>query len=303
MKHAPATHDISQGRAFASALAAYTIWGLLPLYLVLVKDVPPVEFVAWRTLFTLPICLLLVLLMGRRAELKQVLHSPKVLRILLCTAALIAVNWLGYIWAVQNGFVFAASLGYYILPLVSMMMGVVVLKERLSTLQWSAVGLAAIGVGALASGAPTTLWVSLLLAFSFGAYGLLRKTVAAGALVGLTVEAIILFPIVAGYLVWVESTAGTALGRDALETAAIFGAGIVTATPLLFFATAARALPYSVIGLMQFLAPTMMFVLGLAVFGEKLRLAQLVSFIVIWSAVALFSWDLFRKSRKPAQSA
>ncbi|VVT12005.1 EamA family transporter RarD [Erythrobacter sp. EC-HK427] len=303
MTPAPATAETSQGQAFAYALTAYTIWGLLPLYLVLVKDVPAVEFVAWRTLFTLPVCLLLVLLMGRGAELRQVLRSGQVLRILFCTAALIAVNWLGYIWAVQNGFVFAASLGYYILPLVSMMIGVVLLKERLSAMQWSAVGLAAIGVSALAAGAPTTLWVSLLLAFSFGIYGLLRKTVAAGALVGLTVEAAILFPIVAGYLLWIESSTGTALGRDALETAAIIGAGVVTATPLLFFATAARALPYSVIGLMQFLAPTMMFVLGLTVFGEELRLAQLISFIVIWSAVALFSWDLFRKSRKPAQPA
>ena len=168
MTQAPATAETSQGQAFAYALAAYTIWGLLPLYLVLVKDVPAVEFVAWRTLFTLPVCLLLVLLMGRGAELRQVLRSGQVLRILFCTAALIAVNWLGYIWAVQNGFVFAASLGYYILPLVSMMIGVVLLKERLSAMQWSAVGLAAIGVSALAAGAPTTLWVSLLLAFSFG---------------------------------------------------------------------------------------------------------------------------------------
>ena len=256
------------------------------------------EFVAWRTLFTLPICLVFVWMRGRSAELRSCLGQPRVMLTLLFTAAMIAINWLGYIWAVQNSHVFAASLGYYILPLVMMVMGVVFLKEKLSPSQWIAVALAAAGVGALAMGAQTTLWVSLTLAVSFGLYGLLRKTVAAGALVGLTIEAMILMPLVLAYLGWLElAGGGTTFGRDPLETAAILGAGLVTAVPLLLFATAARALPYTVIGFLQFSAPTMMFVLGLTIFGEELKPAQLACFTLIWLAVALFSLDLWRKSR------
>lgn len=290
--------ETSHGRALASAFTAYLIWGLLPLYLILVKDVPAVEFVAWRTLFTLPICLTFVTITGRGAELRACFGQRKVMLTLLCTAAIIAVNWLGYIWAIQNTHVYAASLGYYILPIVMMLMGVVFLKEKLSLYQWLAVGLAAIGVGALALGALTTLWISLLLAGTFGMYGLLRKTVAAGALVGLTIESMILLPLVLAYLGWTEfAGGGTAFGREPLETAAILGAGLVTAIPLILFAVAARALPYTVIGFLQFSAPTMMFILGLTVFGEELKPAQLACFTAIWLAVALFSWDLWRKSR------
>ncbi|KLI63466.1 EamA family transporter RarD [Aurantiacibacter marinus] len=290
--------ETSRGKALSSAFTAYLIWGLLPLYLILVKDVPAVEFVAWRTLFTLPICLIFVRLTGRGAELRACLGQRCVMLTLLCTAAFIALNWLGYIWAIQNSHVYAASLGYYILPIVMMLLGVVFLKETLSLSQWLAVALAAVGVGALALGALTTLWVSLLLAISFGLYGLLRKTVAAGALVGLTIESMILLPLVLAYLGWVEwAGGGTAFGRAPLETAAILGAGLVTAVPLILFAVAARALPYTVIGFLQFSAPTMMFILGLTVFGEELKPAQLACFTAIWLAVALFSWDLWRKSR------
>ena len=280
------------------AFSAYLIWGLLPLYLILVKDVPAVEFVAWRTLFTLPICLTFVWITGSSAELRSCLRQRRVMLTLLLTATLIAANWLVYIWAVQNTHVYAASLGYYILPLLMMLMGVVFLKERLSLIQWLAVALAGVGVSALAIGALTTLWISLLLAGTFGFYGLLRKTVAAGALVGLTIESMILLPVVAAYLGWTEfAGGGTALGREPLETAAILGAGLVTATPLILFAVAARALPYTVIGFLQFSAPTMMFILGLTVFGEELKPAQLACFTAIWLAVALFSWNLWRKNR------
>ncbi len=298
MTASPSMAGTSRGKALSSAFTAYLIWGLLPLYLILVKDVPAVEFVAWRTLFTLPICLTFVAITGRGAELRACLGQRRVMLTLVCTAMLIAVNWLGYIWAIQNTHVYAASLGYYILPIVMMLMGVVFLKERLSLYQWLAVGLAAVGVAALALGALTTLWVSLVLALSFGMYGLLRKTVNAGALTGLTIESMILLPVVIAYLGWTEfAGGGTAFGRETVETAAILGAGLVTAVPLILFAVAARALPYTVIGFLQFSAPTMMFILGLTVFGEELKPAQLACFTAIWLAVALFSWDLWRKSR------
>ena len=299
-----ASSDTSRARALACGIAAHCIWGILPLYLILVKDVPAVEFVAWRTLFTLPICLFCIVLTGKRADLAAIIRQPRVLRVLTVSAALIALNWLGYIWAIQNEHVYAASLGYYILPLVMMLLGVIFLGEPLSTRQWLAVTLAGAGVTALAAGALTTLWVSLLLAFSFGFYGLIRKTVNAGPLTGLTIESAILLPVVLGYLGWVHfHDGGTAFGRAPLETAAIIGAGFVTAVPLILFATAARGLPYTLVGFLQFLAPSIMFVLGLTVFGEDLNTAQLLSFMAIWSAAGLFSWDLFRKGRKQAQPA
>lgn len=279
-------------------------WGFMPLYLLLVAEVPAVEFVAWRTLFTLPICLVFIGLRDRWPELRRCLTDRKIVLTLMGSAAMVAINWLGYIWAIQNTYVYAASLGYYILPLVMMVMGVVFLGETLSRRQWAAVGMAALAVGALATGALTTLWLSLLLAITFGIYGLLRKTVDAGPLVGLTVEAIILLPIVAGYLAWVQwGAGGTAFGRETVETLAILAGGIMTAVPLLLFSSAARALPYTLIGFMQFIAPTVVFLLGLTVFGEELRPAQLAAFLAIWSAAALFSWDIWSKSRDARAAA
>ena len=293
--HSP---QISMRRALSYAVCTHLIWGSLPLYLLLVDKVPPLEFVAWRTLFTLPICLVLVMMLGQQRELRGIISNRKVMLTLLATSALIGLNWWVYIWAIQSDQVYAASLGYYILPLVMMLMGYVFLKERLSRWQTAAVVLAVIGVGALAIGALTTLWVSLSLALTFGFYGLLRKTVGAGPLVGLTMEATIFLPIVAGYLLHVElAQGGVAMGRDWVESLAIVGAGFVTATPLLLFANAARALPYKVMGFMQFLTPTFVFILGLTVFEEQLKPAQLACFVLIWIAIALFTWDMLRKRR------
>lgn len=293
-----AQSETSRAKALTFGLLTHMIWGTLPLYLLLVKDVPAVEFVAWRTLFTLPICLFFVACLGKHDELRSCLSQRRVMLTLLGSASLIAVNWLGYIWAIQNNYVYAASLGYYILPLIMMLLGVVFLKEKLSRRQWAAVAIAAIGVAALAMGAVTTLWVGLLLATTFGFYGLIRKTVAAGPLVGLTIEAMILLPLTLGYLSWTHwANGGTALGRDGWETLGILGAGFVTATPLLLFAAAARALPYTVMGFLQFTAPTIIFVLGLTVFGEQLKPAQLVCFVAIWGALALFAWDMLHKAR------
>ncbi|APE28224.1 EamA family transporter RarD [Aurantiacibacter gangjinensis] len=295
------TRTLTTRQALACGLATHAIWGTLPLYLILVDDVPPLEFVAWRTLFTLPICLALVAMLKQSAELRAILSNGKAMVTLFATSALIGLNWWIYIWAIQENYIYAASLGYYILPLLMMVMGLVFLKERLSRAQTVAVVLAGIGVGVLSTGALTTLWVSLSLALTFGFYGLLRKTVAAGPLTGLTIEATILLPLVAGYLGWVAATDGVAFGRDTVETLAIIGAGFVTATPLLLFANAARNLPYTVSGVLQFLAPSMIFVLGLTVFGEELQRVQLVCFILIWAGIALFSWDMIRNARrKPA---
>ena len=301
MSSRPAPASDRTGGGLFHALGAHAIWGSMPLYLMLVHEVPVVEFVAWRTLFTLPICLAIVLLTGAGSEMRPVLKDRRAMVTLLASASMIAVNWLLYVWAIQTGHVYAASLGYYILPLTMMLLGMVVLGERLTRLQWWAVGLATLGVAALAAGALMTLWLSLSMAITFGIYGLLRKTVKAGPLVGLTVESLLLLPFAIIIVAWyAASPQGTAIGRDALETAAIALGGPMTAIPLLLFATAARRMPYSVIGFLQFISPTIVFLLGLTVFGEDLRPAQLACFIAIWIAAGLFTWGLLRGS-PPAQ--
>jgi chloramphenicol-sensitive protein RarD len=219
---------------------------------------------------------------------------------LLASAAMIGVNWFLYVWAIQTGHVYAASLGYYILPLVMMLLGLVVLGERLSRLQWAAVGLAGVGVGALATGALTTLWISLSMGITFGLYGLLRKTVGAGPLAGLTVETLLLLLPALGIAAWyAASPQGSALGRDPLETFGVVWGGPMTAVPLIWFAIAARRMPYSVIGFLQFSSPTIVFLIGLLVFGEELRPAQLACFVMIWAAAGLFIWDMLRTRKSP----
>lgn len=281
------------------ALAAHAVWGSMPLYLLLVHDVPPLEFVAWRILVSVPLCLLLITLTGGWPELRQVLANGRAMLVLLVTSAMIAGNWFLYVWAIQTGHVFAASLGYYILPLMMMLFGMAFLGEKLRPRQWVAVGLAGIGVAVLAAGALTTLWLSLTMALSFGIYGLLRKTVAAGPLAGLTVETLLLMlpsALVAGW--FAVEPAGTVMGRNVVETGAIILGGPMTALPLLLFATAVRRMPYTVLGFLQFISPTVVFLLGLFVFHEPLRPAQLACFVAIWAAAALFCWDMLANARQ-----
>lgn len=282
------------------ALAAHAVWGSMPLYLLLVKAVPPLEFIAWRVLFTLPLCLLLLAVTRGWGDVAQVLRDRRALLTLAASAAMVAVNWFLYVWAIQNGHIYAASLGYYILPLTMMLLGMVVLGERLSRRQWWAVALAAAGVTALAIGALTTMWLSLSMAVTFGVYGLLRKTVAAGALAGLTIESLILAPValVLVCLAWV-SPQGPALALGWRTALAVAWSGPMTALPLMWFAIAARRMPYTVIGFLQFLSPTVVFVLGLTVFGEPLKPAQLACYIAIWAAAGLFSWELLRRRAAP----
>ena len=286
-----------------SALGAYLIWGFLPLYLILVKSVPALEFVGWRIIWTLPLCLLIVAVRKQLPQLRTALTSRKTMGWLLVSATLIAVNWVVYVWAIQNSYVYAASLGYYINPLVNVLLGTLLLKERLSRLQWVAVGLAAVGVSLLLGGALTTLWISLTLALSFGTYGLIRKQVDVGALPGLTIESIILL-VPAAAVAWYYAglPAGSAFTQGTGLSLAIMLGGALTAIPLLMFAIAARMLPYSTLGFIQFLAPSIVFILGLTVFGEDLKPAQAACFACIWAAAAIFVWDLWSRSRKPAAS-
>ncbi|MEM1050803.1 MAG: EamA family transporter RarD [Pseudomonadota bacterium] len=289
----------SQPSGFPAALGAYTIWGFLPLYIMLVSSVPPVEFVGWRVIWTLPLCLLIVAVRRQFGELARAFASPKSMLALFASATLIAVNWFVYTWAIMQNQVYAASLGYYLNPLLNVLLGTLFLGERLSRFQWLAVAIAAGAVAMLSAGAITTLWISLSLAMSFGLYGVVRKQVDVGSLPGLTIETIILIPVAAGIVLWYAASAqGSAFGSNLELSALMVFSGVVTAIPLLLFAIAARRMPYSTLGFIQYLAPTIVFLLGLFVFGQQLRTVQLASFLLIWTAIAIFVADAWWRSRK-----
>ena len=281
------------------ALAAYTIWGFLPLYLLLVKSVPAFEFVGWRIIWTLPLCLAIVAVRRQFPELLAALKNPRALLALLGSAVLIGINWFVYIWAIMAGEVYATSIGYYLNPLINVLLGTLLLGETLSRRQWVAVAMAAVAVALLAAGALTSLWISLTLGISFGLYGLVRKQVAVGSLPGLTIEsAILLLPAAAVAGWYAQSPAGSSFGQDAWMSGLIVFSGVVTAVPLLLFALAARRMDYSTLGFLQYLAPTIVFFLGLFVFEQPLAPIKLVSFVLIWVAVAIFASDLWAKRRR-----
>jgi len=290
--------------ALSCALGAYSLWGVLPLYLWLVRDVPPLEFVGWRIVFTLPVCLIVIGFRRQFGELRLALGTPRLLGLLLLSALFIGANWLIYILAVQNGHVLATSLGYYINPLLNVLVGTLILKERLSRWQWGAVTIATAGVAVLAWGAHETLWISLILALSFTAYGLVRRFTSVGAVPGLAIESALLALPAMGLIAWhAAGPAGSAMGKGMPTDLFVALSGVVTAIPLLLFAVATRRLDYSVLAFCQFLAPTLMFLNALFVFHEPLRPAQLISFALIWLAIALFSWDLWSARKRAGVSA
>ncbi len=304
MQNAPPSQSDETPSGLPAALGAYVIWGFLPLYLLLVSEVPPFEFVGWRIIWTLPLCLLIITVRRQMPELKALLANPRALLALFASALLIGINWFVYVWAIAENQVYAASLGYYLNPLLNVLLGTVLLKERLSKWQWIAVAVAASAVALLSVGALTSLWISLTLALSFCLYGLVRKQVAVGSLPGLTIESAILLLPACGIAAWyAASPEGSAFGNDAKLSLIIIFSGVVTAVPLLLFAIAARRMPYSTLGFIQYLAPTIVFLLGLTVFGQQLRPVQLGSFILIWIAIAIFVADLWAKSRRAKAAA
>lgn len=285
------------------ALGAHVIWGLLPLYLVLFKTVPPLEFVGWRILFTLPVCALFVLIAGQAKELWAALSNRQVLLRLTLSALLIGSNWLIYIVAIQQGHVFAASLGYYINPLANVLAGTLFLGERLSGRQWAGVALAASGVSLLAWDALDMLGISLSLALSFCGYGLVRKLTPVGSLPGLTVETIVLLPLALGLIGWAAfSPQGVSFGKELPLSLLLACAGLVTAVPLILFAVAAQRMDYSVLGMVQYIGPTLVFIQAMFLSPEPLSATQVACFVAIWCAIAFFVWDLLAK-RNTARAA
>lgn len=286
-------------RGLASALAAYVMWGLLPLYFRALHAVPPLELVGWRVLFTVPVCFVIISFRKQWPDVRAALTSGHVLGLLVLSALLIGSNWLIFVIAINSGHVLATSLGYYINPLINVVLGTVFLGERLTRVQWMAVALAGAGIALLLGGALDTLAVALSLAFTFAFYGFVRKKAPVGAVPGLTIETVLLVA-PALVIVWLGavSPAGSALGMGGYETPLLVASGVATAIPLLLFAVAARSLPLSTLGFVQFLSPTLSFILGLTVFGEALDTTRLACFALIWAAIALYSWDMVKRARQ-----
>lgn len=277
------------------AVGAYVMWGLLPLYVRQLQALPPLEFIGWRIVLALPVCLGLVVATRQGHAVGEVLRDRRRLAPMTLSALLIGGNWLIYVVAIHSGHVYAASIGYYINPLVNFVLGTMILRERLRPPQWAAVAIAAAGVAVLAWGARDSLVVSLGLAVTFAAYGLVRKLAPVEPLAGLTVETMVLVPVAAVLLTVGGEPEALTHGAGVLAWTAC--AGVVTVVPLLMFAGAARRLDLSTLGFAQFIAPTIVFGLGLLVFHEPLRPVQLASLCVIWVAIGVFCWDLARNVR------
>jgi chloramphenicol-sensitive protein RarD len=283
---------------FLLGLAAYALWGVLPLYFKALSAVPSVDIVAHRVLWSLPLLALLILGARRLPDLRAAIIQPRTIGMLIVTALLIAGNWLLYVWAVTNGHILAASFGYYLNPLANVILGRFVLNEKLSRTQWTAVAIAAAGISVLAAGALSQLWISLALCISFALYGLLRKVVAADAIIGLAVETAILFPLAILWLGGQAVSGAPVMGGDTTLAVLLLLAGIVSTTPLLLFAAAARQLPYSTMGMLQFIAPTLQFLIAVY-FGEPLTTAHIVAFSAIWVALGLYVTATLRSPRLP----
>jgi chloramphenicol-sensitive protein RarD len=285
-------------------LGAYLSWGVMPLYFKLLGHVPPSEIVAHRILWSLVFLGVLVSVGRRWTAVRAAFAAPRVAFTLLVTALLIGGNWLIYIWAVLNGHVLEGSLGYYLNPLVNILLGVLLLKEKLSRAQVAATILAGAGVAVLAIGAGSGLWISLTLAGSFAAYGFLRKIAPVDSLEGLSVETLLLAPLALGWIWWMGASGqGGFPAWDAGTVALLVLAGAVTAIPLLLFTAAARRLPYSTMGFLQYIAPSLQFLLAVGLFGERLTLAHMVCFGLIWTALAIVSWDGIARARARAAAA
>lgn len=281
---------------------AYLLWGVLPLYFKAVAHVDPVEIVAHRILWSLIFLAALLSLRKRWGLVSAARRNRKVMLTLALTALLIGVNWLVYIWAVLNDHVLEGSLGYYLNPLVNVLLGVLLLKERLSRAQTLAVGLAAAGVAVLAVGAGSGLWISLTLAASFALYGFLRKVAPVDSLEGLSIESAILAPIALGWVLWLQSKGESGLGMDSYTTILLVLAGAITAIPLLLFTAAAKRLPYSTLGFLQYIAPSLQFLLAVLVFGERLTTAHIICFGAIWCALAIFAVEGIRLGRAASRA-
>ncbi len=283
------------------AFVAYLLWGLFPLYFLTLLPSTPWEIVAWRVLLTLVFCLVALTVTRGWAALARIIRRPRLLGWTAAAGILVFVNWATYLVAVLAGHVVEASLGYFINPIVTVLLGVVVLHERLRPAQWAAIGIALAAVAVIVVGYGQVPWIALLLAFSFGFYGLAKNRVGGevDAVSGLTLETAWLTPVAVAVLIWVGATSGVTLGTaGAGHTVLLLLAGVVTAVPLLLFAAATRRAPLSLVGLLQFLTPILQFVTGVALLHEDMSLERWVGFTLVWVALVVLSVDSVRHARR-----
>jgi chloramphenicol-sensitive protein RarD len=297
--------DAKARRGFLLALGAYLLWGMLPFYMKAVAHLPLAEVIAHRIVWSVPIAAAVLVWAGRTADFKAAIRSPRTIAMAVLTAALISVNWGIYVWAIAVDRTVETALGYYINPLVSVVVGALLLGERLDRLQVAAVVLAAIAVAVLTVDAGKLPWVSLALAFSFAAYGFFRKTLPIGPSQGFLLEVLLLSVPALGYIVFLIASGQDHFVSGSLnDTALLIGCGPVTAVPLLLFAFGARLLRLSTIGIMQYIAPTIVFMIAVLIFNEPFGSTQAVAFGLIWAALAMYSWSMFRgREIRPAASA
>ena len=278
-------------------LGAYVLWGVLPLYFKALIEVGATEIVAHRILWSLIFLGALATIWKKWPRIRAALTSSRVALTLALTAVLIGINWLVYIYAVVSGHVLEGSLGYYLNPLVNVLLGVFLLKEKLSLLQKAAVCLAGAGVAILALGAGGAIWISLTLAGSFAVYGFLRKVAPVDSLEGLWIETLFLAPLAFGWVMWLTHSGDGDFLRSRVTDLLLILGGALTAIPLLLFTAAAKRLPYSTLGFLQYVAPSLQFLLAVTVFGEPLTTAHLVCFGAIWTALAIFVAEGVRAGR------
>ena len=284
-----------------SAAGAYMMWGFLPIYWKFIDGVPALEILAHRIFWSVIFLLGLLAVAGKmgsaRREAAAIAEQRKKIAGVLAATVLVTINWFIYIWAVNDSRILETSLGYYITPLVNILLGIIILKERLTGWQMAAVGLAALGVLNQTVHAGGVPWVSLALAVSFGLYGLCKKMLNIGAITGLTLETLLLSPAAAGYLVWAQYQGHGALSLAQPVTACfLLGTGVVTAIPLLLFANAANLIPLSVLGFTQYLSPTIALFVGIFLYHEPFTTGHVMSFACIWAALIVFSISQTRES-------
>jgi chloramphenicol-sensitive protein RarD len=289
--------NVDTREGFFYALSAYLLWGFLPFYMKAVSHIPAIEVVAHRIIWSVPLAGAILLWLGRTADLKRAVQSPRMLLQAALCAAIISINWSTYVWAISAGRALETALGYYVNPLFSIFLAFVFVGERLTKLQWSAVALAAAAVAFIAIEAGSLPWVSLILTVTWGFYALLKKTLPVGPNQGFFLEVLILLPLALAYIFWLGWRGEGHFLESPGNMALLLLSGAVTAVPLMLYANGAKLLRLTTIGIMQYIAPTMIFLIAVFVFHEPFGWARLAAFLLIWTALALYSWSLFRNRR------
>ncbi|MFF4231561.1 EamA family transporter RarD [Streptomyces sp. NPDC001820] len=296
--------DGEQRAGLLYGIAAYGMWGLVPLFWPLLKPSGAMEILAHRMVWSLALVVVALLALKRWGWVRELIRQPRKLGLITVAAAVITVNWGFYIWAVNSGHVVEASLGYFINPLVTIAMGVLLLKERLRPAQWAAVGTGFAAVLVLAIGYGQPPWISLVLAFSFATYGLVKKKVNIGGLESLAAETAIQFLPALGFLLWLGADGSATFGTHGAGHAALLAAtGVVTAVPLVCFGAAAIRVPLSTLGLLQYLAPVFQFLLGILYFHEEMPAERWAGFALVWLALSCLTWDALRTARRTKAAA